>query len=135
MIAVILFFVAIVVFVIIFGVWGNSLDKREKGLKQKEFELQKKEAELNLRKAHLDAVQDAQCKSEKQQDTERAVLVEWREKLTTWEQVLGNKAAELDKREQEFDIHKASVKADGTLGEKVATAVEERIKKPKKAKK
>ena len=103
MIAVILFFVVIIATAILFGMWGTSLDKKEKQYKQDLLNLSKKWGELRTQKAHLDAMREAQHKCDERQEKEREKLVEWREMQNAREMTLRAKEEALDGKEKELN--------------------------------
>lgn len=95
MIAVILFFVAIIATAILFGIWGTSLDKKERQYKQDLLNLSKKWGELRTQKAHLQAKEESVNK--KQKDADDA----WEKCLAEGDR-LYKKKRELDAKEEEL---------------------------------
>ena len=111
MIAVILFFVVIVVFAIVFGMWGNSLDKKEKEIKKMDASIKERYDHLQTNLAHLQV----------REETTKKMADTLAEKAKTLEEASSEFEAMVEKRYQDFkDKEDELLKWEADLADRLA---------------
>lgn len=136
MIAVILFFVVIVVAAILLGNWATKLDKREKAYKKKEQDLDYLQRSYNTNIAGLRAKLEAANKKQKDADDAWQKCLEEGNRLMTQQHKLEAREAEIERREKELANKKADVSTReailGFMGVPEAPDIIEPVEEPQK---
>lgn len=109
MIAVILFFVVIVVAAILLGNWATELDKREKAYKKKEQDLDYLQRSYNTNIAELHAKLEAVNKKQKDADDAWEKCLAEGDRLMEKQHELEAREEWLERREKELKDKKADV--------------------------
>lgn len=136
MIAVILFFVVIVVAAILLGNWATNLDKKEKELNSREDMFNDLWAEHQTKEASLQAKLEAVNKKQKDADDAWQKCLEEGNRLMAKQHELEAREAEIEKREKEVKDRKADVSTReailGLMGVPEAADIIEPVEAPAK---